>query len=149
MTANDASAAVQRYLETLQRSYEVLTDASNRASARGVTVGRRFLDDVATGHAEAAELARRIDGKPEQAAMAQASIMAATLAAQARALTFTQLLADESSAAQEESQELVEQISSAMRECSEAGAALMQAWTSMSPFAEMIQRSMAAWTKPN
>ena len=148
MTTNDANSAVQRYMETLQRGYEVLTEAGNQASARGVKVGRRFLDDLATGHAEAADLARRIDGKPEQAAMAQASIMAATLTAQARALTFTQLLADESEATREDSKEVVEQITTVMRECTEAGAALMQAWTSMSPMAEMIQQSMFAWNKP-
>ena len=148
MTTNDANSAVQRYMETLQRGYEVLTEAGNQASARGVKVGRRFLDDLATGPAEAADLARRIDGKPEQAAMAQASIMAATLTAQARALTFTQLLADESEATREDSKEVVEQITTVMRECTEAGAALMQAWTSMSPMAEMIQQSMFAWNKP-
>ncbi len=147
MTTNDPNAELQRYIDTLQRSYQVLTEAATRASDRGVKVGRRFLDDVAAGHAEASELAQRISGKPEQAAMAQASIMAATLTAQARALTFTQLVTDESTSAREESAELVEQITSATKECSEAGAALIRAWASMNPLTEMVQRGMATWGK--
>ena len=143
----DANAALQRYLEALEKSYKVLTESTARASERGVTVGRRFLEDVASGHAEASELAQRINGKPEQAALAQASIMAMTLTAQARALTFSQLVTDQSSAAQEESRELLEQIASTTRECSEAGAALVQAWSAMNPLAEMAQRGMAAWGK--
>lgn len=143
----DTTAAVQRYLETLQRSYEVLTEVATHASDRGVTVGRRFLDDVASGHAEATALAQRLNGKPEEAALAQASIMAMTLTAQARALTFSQLVTDQSTAVQGESRELLEQIASTTRECSEAGAALVQAWVAMNPLAEMAQRGMAAWGK--
>jgi hypothetical protein len=143
----DVNAAVQRYLDALRSNYEALNEAATRAADRGVTVGRRFLDDVATGQTEASDLAQRLNGKPEQVALAQASIMAATMAAQARALSFTQLVTDQSTAAQGESQELLEKIASTTRECSEAAAALMQAWTSMNPLAEMAQRSMAAWGK--
>jgi hypothetical protein len=145
VTATDATAAVQRYIEALQRSYEVLSEASQKASERGVSVGRRFLDDVATGHAEASDLAQRLSGKPEQAALAQASIMAMTLGAQARALSFSQLVTDQSAAAQEESHELLDQIAKVTQECSEAGASLVRTWASANPLAEMAQRGMAAW----
>jgi hypothetical protein len=143
----DAGAAVQRYIEALQRSYDLLGNAASKAATRSETFGKRFIDDVAAGHKEASELAQRLGGKPEQVAGAQAAIMAAALTAQARVLSFSQLLSDESASAGAETQELMTQLAEASRQCSEAGAELLRAWATSNPFADLAQQSMAAWTK--
>jgi hypothetical protein len=143
----DAGAAVQRYIEALQRSYDLLGNAASKAATRSEAFGKRFLEDVAAGQKEASELAQRLGGRPEQVASSQAAIMAAALQAQARVLSFSQLVSDESAAAGAETQELLQQLGEAARQCSEAGAELLKAWTASNPFADMAQQSMAAWTK--
>jgi tellurite resistance protein len=143
---NDNNAALQRYLEALNRSYELLASAAARAAERSQSMGKRLLDDVSAGQREAADLAQRLNGKPEQAALAQAAIMAAALSAQARALSFSQLITDESTAASAESSDLLNQLAEASRQCMEAGAEIMRSWSTNNPFAEMAQQGMAAWT---
>ena len=143
------ATTVQRYVDSLMRVYEILSESSTRANERGATIGGRFLDDVSAGQREASDLSRRLSGSPEQAAMSQASIMAATLAAQARALSFSQLVTDEAAGAGDESTELMQRLTEATKECSEAAAEVGRAWASTNPLAEMAQRSMAAWGMGN
>ena len=145
-TATEQDAADQaptdQYFDALLASYDALAQAIEQASERGVRLSRQLLTDVSAAQRKALELARQVATDPSDTADAYSAIMESAVAAQSRALDFTQMAYKEALAAGSEGREALDAVLSASRSAAEAALAISRDWQSTNPWAAFVQSSL-------
>src|SRR5207244_380398 len=56
---------VQKYVDALRRGYEILTEATTRATGLGTAIPERLANEIAIGRFQALELARAVVRDPQ------------------------------------------------------------------------------------
>ena len=140
-----SAEALQRYLQALGNAYDVLADATTKASDRGASVSKRLATEVIAGQKAVIELAKKVSTDPEQFMSASfAGVTEAAVAAQSRALAFAQLAYQEATGASSEAREVAEKVAKANQDAARAAIDLSRTWAGLNPFAEVFLKGFEA-----
>jgi hypothetical protein len=140
-----SAAALQKYLQALSESYEVLAEASNKANDRGAKIAKQLSTEVQAGQREVLELAKKLSADPEHMASASfAGVTEAAVAAQSRALAFAQLAYAEATGIGSEARDFSEKLAKTNQQTAEAALELSRTWSAMNPFADVFLKSFEA-----
>lgn len=135
-----SNESIQKYFDSLLATYDILTEALEKASERGLKVSKAFASDVIAGQREAIELGRRLASEPTDAGQFYTAVLEATTAAQSRALAFAQQNFQEALAASTETRETMEKLVAANRQTAEAALAAARTWAGSNPMADALKR---------
>jgi hypothetical protein len=140
-----SSAALQRYLQALSQGYEVLAEATEKATDRNAKITKRMSAEVIAGQREVLELAKKLSADPDHiASVSFAGVTEAAVAAQSRALAFAQLAYQEATGVSSEAREFTEKMTKANQETAEAAIELSRTWAGLNPFAEVFLKGFEA-----
>jgi hypothetical protein len=139
------AAALQRYLQALSESYEVLAEATDKATDRNAKVTKRLSSEVMAGQREVLELAKKLAADPDHVASASfAGVTEAAVAAQSRALAFAQMAYQEATGVSTEAREFAEKLAKANQETTAAAIELSRTWAGLNPFTEVFLKGFEA-----
>lgn len=146
MATNDS---VQKYFEALLASYDILTEAVDKANERGLKVTKQLAADIIKGQREAIEMGKSLAAKetPDASAFYSAVLETAT-AAQSRALAFTQAAYQEAVSSGTDARDTVEKLVEANKLTSKAAMDAAKSWSAAKPFADIIKKNFDAMTPP-
>jgi hypothetical protein len=141
MTDNEQA---KKYYDALIASYDVMTDALNKASEQGIKVSSQIAQDIANGQREALELGKKLATETKDLGELYTALVEATTAAQGRALTFAQYTYQEAMESGTQGREYVEKLIEANKETSKAAVELARTWATANPLADMMRKGMEA-----
>lgn len=138
-----ASEPVQKYFDALLNSYDILTDAVNKANDRGLKVSQQLAADVVKGQREAIELGKKIAATDApDAGQFYTAVLEATTAAQSRALAFTQAAYQEALGSGADARETIEKLVQANSATARAAMDATRSWSSANPLADVFRKNM-------
>lgn len=145
-----ASESVQKYFDTLLKSYDILTDAVTKANDRGLKVGQAFAADVVKGQREALELGKKLaTNETPDPGQFYTAVLEATTAAQSRALAFTQAAYQEALGSSAEARETIEKLVKANSATAKAAMDATRAWSASNPLSDIFRRNMEMMNSVN
>jgi predicted lactoylglutathione lyase len=136
-----ANETVQKYFDSLLQSYDIMVDAIEKSSERGLKFSKQFANDVAKGQREAIELGKKIATEPGDLGQFYAAMMQTATAAQGRVLSFAQLAYSEAMTAGNETRETVEKLMAASKETTQAAMEAARSYGADNPWTETLRKN--------
>jgi hypothetical protein len=145
MSSNEA---LTKYLEALNKSYEVLAEAAVKASERGARVSKQLTNEILAGQRDVFALSKKVAAEPDHfASNSYAGLTEAAVAAQSRALAFAQAAYSEALTAGTESKEFADKLAAANKETAQAANELARSWATLNPLTEIWASNVEAFMK--
>jgi len=142
------SDPIQKYFDSLLASYDILVEAVEKATDRGIKVSRQLTQDVVQGQREAIELGRKFATQPTDYQQLYSALLSSATEAQGRALAFTQTAYQEAIAAGADARETVQKLVEANRETARLAMEAARTFATANPWGEAFAKAAETFTRP-